>query len=75
VLDCRSNGPAGAAQCDAFLDCLGQNPELCSVRYAPGCSDDPGGVCNHTAFGTNIGPGVALADAILGTAGCTFGEE
>jgi hypothetical protein len=75
VLNCSSNGPNGAAQCDAFLDCLADNPDECSVRYAPGCSDDPGGVCNHTAFGTNSGAGVALADAILGTAACTFGEE
>jgi hypothetical protein len=75
VLNCGSNGPNGQAQCDAFLDCLAANENVCSVRYAPGCSDDPGGVCNHTAFGGNTGPGVALADAIIGTAGCTFGDE
>jgi hypothetical protein len=74
-LSCSSNGFNGAAQCDAFLDCLANNPNVCPVRYAPGCSDDPGGVCNHNAFGGNGGPGVALADAILGTASCTFGEE
>lgn len=74
VLNCSSNGPNGAAQCDSFLDCLADNDDVCSVRYAPGCSDDPG-VCNHTEFGGNAGPGVALADAILGTAGCTFGDE
>ena len=75
VLSCSSNGPNGAAQCDAFLDCLADNPDVCSVRYAPGCSDEPGAVCNPSAFGGNSGPGVALADAILGTAACTFGEE
>jgi hypothetical protein len=75
VLNCSSNGPNGAAQCDAFLDCLADNTDVCSVRYAPGCSDDPGGVCNHTAFGGNTGPGVSLADAIIGTAACTFGDE
>lgn len=75
VLSCSSNGPFGAVQCDAFLDCLADNSEVCSVRYAPGCSDVPGGVCNPNAFGGNSGPGVALADAILGTAACTFGEE
>jgi hypothetical protein len=32
-------------------------------------------VCNHTNFGGNTGPGVLLADAILGTAACTFGDE
>jgi len=75
TISCSSNGANGAAQCDAFLACLADNSDVCSVRYAPGCSDDPGGVCNHTAFGGNSGPGVALADAILGTAACTFGEE
>jgi hypothetical protein len=75
VLNCSSNGANGAAQCEAFLDCLADNSAVCPVRYAPGCTDDPGGVCNHTAFGTNTGAGVALADAILGTAACTFGEE
>ncbi len=75
VLDCSSNGRSGAAQCDAFLDCLANNPDACPVRHAPGCSGDPGGVCNHTDFGTNTGRGVALADAILGTTGCTFGDE
>lgn len=75
VLDCGSNGPNGAAQCEAFLDCLADNADVCSVRYAPGCSDEPGGVCNPAAFGGSSGPGVALADAILGTAACTFGEE
>lgn len=75
VLSCSSNGPNGASQCESFLDCLADNSNACPVRYEPGCTDDPGGVCNHTAFGGNTGPGVALADAILGTAGCTFGEE
>jgi hypothetical protein len=75
TLACSNNGPTAAPQCEAFLDCLANNPDVCPVRYNPGCSDDPGGVCNHTAFGTNTGPGVGLADAILGTAGCTFGDE
>lgn len=75
TLSCSSNGPNGAAQCDAFLDCLANNTDVCPVRYAPGCTDDPGGVCNHNAFGGNGGPAVALADAILGTASCTFGDE
>jgi hypothetical protein len=75
VISCNNNGPNGAAECDAFLDCLANNPDQCPVRYQPGCTDDPGGVCNHTAFGGNTGPGVSLADAILGTAACTFGDE
>jgi hypothetical protein len=71
-LTCNANGPAAAPNCEAFLDCLADNPDVCPVRYAPGCSDDPGGVCNHTFFGGNTGPGVALADAILGTSSCFF---
>jgi hypothetical protein len=75
TLNCNSNGANGAAQCEAFLDCLADNANSCPVRYEPGCTDDPGGVCNHTNFGGNTGPGVLLADAILGTAACTFGDE
>jgi hypothetical protein len=71
-LTCNSNGPAAAPNCDAFLDCLAANPDVCPSRYSPGCSDDPGGVCNNASFGGNAGPGVALADAILGTSSCFF---
>jgi hypothetical protein len=71
-LSCNANGPGAAPNCEAFLDCLADTPDVCPVRYSPGCSDDPGGVCNHTRFGGNTGPGVALADAILGTASCFF---
>jgi hypothetical protein len=72
ALTCNANGPGAAPNCEAFLDCLADNPDVCPIRYSPGCSDDPGGVCNHTNFGGNTGPGVALADAILGTASCFF---
>jgi hypothetical protein len=71
-LNCNSNGPTGAADCNAFLDCLAANADVCPVRYAPGCSDEPGSVCDNRNFGSTLGPGVGLADAILGTASCFF---
>jgi hypothetical protein len=63
--------PGIVAACNAFLDCLANNPGVCSVRLAPGCSD-AGGVCDHTRFGGNGGAAIVLADAILGTAQCLF---
>jgi hypothetical protein len=42
------------------------------VRYAPGCTDSPGGACDHLRFGGNGSPGVVLADSILGNASCFF---
>jgi hypothetical protein len=72
TLTCNADGAAAAAHCEAFLDCLADNPDRCPVRHFPGCSDAPGGVCEHTRFGGNMGPGVTLADAVLGTASCYF---
>jgi hypothetical protein len=72
AINCNSNGPGAAANCQAFLDCLAANPDACPVRYAPGCSDEPGSVCDNTRFGGTNGPGVGLADAILGSAPCDF---
>jgi hypothetical protein len=63
--------PVAVSNCNGFLDCLANNPTVCPVRYAAGCSDE-GGVCDHTAFGGNSGPGLTLADSILGTAQCFF---
>jgi hypothetical protein len=72
-LSCETSpDPVATANCNAFLDCLADNPALCPVRHADGCSADPGGVCDHTRFGGNGGPGIALADSILGTAVCFF---
>ncbi len=71
TISCNTNGPGAVANCEAFLNCLAANPNQCPVRHAPGCSDE-GGVCNHNNFGTNFGEGIGLADAILGTAACTF---
>jgi len=72
TINCNSNGPAAAPNCEAFLDCLAANPGACPIRYAPGCSDEPGSVCDNRLFGGTTGPGVGLADAILGSAQCTF---
>jgi hypothetical protein len=67
-----STDPVVAGQCNAFLDCLANNPAACPVRHAEGCSVDPGGVCNHINFGGNSSPALILADSILGTAQCWF---
>jgi hypothetical protein len=73
TLSCElSADPTAVSNCNRFLDCLAQNPVACPVRHAQFCSVDPGGVCNHNAFGGNSGPGLVLADGILGTATCNF---
>jgi hypothetical protein len=64
--------PVAVDNCNRFLECLAQHPVECPVRHAQFCSIDPGGVCNHTAFGGNHTPGLTLADGILGTAACSF---
>ena len=69
--DIPNDGNA-TGNCNAFLDCMANNPGACPVRHAGGCSEDPGGVCNHTFFGGNQGQGLIRADNILGTAGCAF---
>lgn len=72
LVSCSSDGAAAEANCNTFLQCLADNSDVCPTRYSPGCTDDPGGVCNHTAFGGNGGPGLVLADRIIGTAACSF---
>jgi hypothetical protein len=72
AINCSSNGAGAQPNCDAFLDCLASNADICTRRYALGCSDEPGSVCDNTRFGGTTGPGVALADAIIGSAGCEF---
>ncbi len=72
-INCDTNGPEASNDCNSFLQCLADNPDVCTRRLAPGCTDEaPEGVCAHTSFGGNAGPGVRLADAILGTAECSF---
>lgn len=66
------NGPNGsAANCAAFLACLSSNASVCSTRFATGCTNDPGGVCNHNTYGGNDGLGVQQAARVLTEAGCT----
>jgi len=73
TLSCEfSTDPTAVANCNGFLDCLARNPVECPVRHAQFCSVDPGGVCDHVAFGGNGSPGLVLADSILGTAACNF---
>jgi hypothetical protein len=71
-LTCSTNGDAALSDCEAFLQCLADNPSVCPVRHADGCSDAPEDPCFHESFGGNAGPGVVLADSILGTAQCFF---
>lgn len=70
-LDCGSNGPTAQPTCDAFLECLRDNPAVCEARLATSCTA-PGAVCDAALFGGDTSQGIALADAILGTAQCNF---
>jgi hypothetical protein len=71
-LSCEhSQDPIAVENCNRFLDCLAQHPNECAVRNAESCSSAPG-VCSHTLFGGNGGPGLTLADGIIGTAACDF---
>jgi hypothetical protein len=60
----------GVNNCNAFLQCLANNSTTCTTRNAPGCSSDPGGVCNHNSFGGDAGTGVSRATQVLINAGC-----
>jgi hypothetical protein len=72
-LSCEtSTDPVATDNCNRFLDCLADHPAECPTRHAEHCSVDPGGACDHVLFGGNGGPGLALADSILGTAVCFF---
>jgi hypothetical protein len=71
-IDCASEGPDPVNDCDAFLQCLSDNPELCAQRSAPECSGNPVGACDHLSYGGNDGPGVLLADSILRAARCSL---
>ena len=71
TVDCAS-GPAGSAtNCAAFLVCLSNNATVCSTRFAAGCTNDPGGACNHNTYGGNDGLGVQQAARVLAEAGCS----
>lgn len=68
---CALSGDAGP-DCDAFLQCLSDNPEVCPRRLASGCSNETGAVCSVQSFGGNGSAAITRADSILGTAGCKF---
>jgi hypothetical protein len=71
AISCAIGGAATATVCDAFLQCLQDNPEVCSTRLAAGCTD-AGGACDAANFGGNGSEALTLADRIIGTATCTF---
>jgi hypothetical protein len=67
---CSSDANA-APVCDAFLQCLQDNPDACPTRLTPGCSD-VGNVCDPASLGGDGTGGITLADRIIGSAGCSF---
>jgi len=71
TLDCATAPPGGAANCAAFLQCLSNSASVCTTRSAPGCTNDPGGACNHNTYGGNDGLGLQHATRVLAEAGCT----
>lgn len=73
TLSCSSNGASAedAATCDAFLQCLAEHPESCPRRQTPGCAN-AGAVCDVANYGGTSSQAVARADAIIGTAACSF---
>jgi hypothetical protein len=70
-VDCATAPPGGALNCAAFLQCLSNNASVCTTRFAAGCTNDPGGACNHNTYGGNDGLGVQHAARVLAEAGCT----
>lgn len=70
-INCGTNGPAGQATCEQFLQCLAENPDDCINRNDTSCTA-PGAVCDPALFGGNGSPGIIVADSILGTAQCAF---
>jgi len=71
TVDCATAPPGGAINCAAFLQCLASNASVCTTRFAAGCTNDPGGACNHNTYGGNDGLGVQHATRVLAEAGCT----
>ncbi|MEO8183225.1 MAG: hypothetical protein ABI895_30705 [Deltaproteobacteria bacterium] len=70
-ISCATGDAATAPVCEAFLECLQDNPQACPSRIAPGCVV-AGGACDPIDFGGNGSAAIALADRIIGTAQCTF---
>lgn len=70
TVDCATAPSGGALNCAGFLQCLSDNASVCTTRFAPGCTNDPGGACNHNTYGGNDGLGVQHAARVLAEAGC-----
>jgi hypothetical protein len=71
TVDCSGAADStGVNNCNNFLQCLANNSATCSTRNAPGCTNDPGGVCNHNTYGGDAGTGVSRANQVLVNAGC-----
>jgi hypothetical protein len=68
---CNSGGAAAAPVCEAFLQCLQDNADVCPTRLAQGCAD-AGGPCDPVIFGGDATGGINVASQILGTAQCSF---
>jgi len=58
------------SNCTRYLQCLADNPEVCTTRSAPGCTNDPGGVCNPALFGGSGGGGERQVLLVLQNAQC-----
>jgi hypothetical protein len=70
-INCAVGDAATASQCDAFLQCLQDNPAACPTRLAAGCAV-AGGPCDPVNFGGTGSAAITLADSIIGTAQCGF---
>jgi hypothetical protein len=70
-INCGTGDAAAQPTCDAFLQCLQENPGSCPRRLAASCTA-AGAVCDPALFGGNGSPGIVQADSILGTAQCMF---
>ena len=76
AIDCGSPeagvDPIGIDNCGRFLQCLADNPGVCSTRNAPGCSGDDqvNDACPHNNFGGNAGTGLVRANQVLSDAQC-----
>jgi len=70
-VDCNDTASSGDANnCISLLACMAANANICSTRNAPGCTNDPGGVCNPAQFGGTTGGGDLQATRVLQNAQC-----
>jgi hypothetical protein len=59
----------GVNNCNAWLQCLTNNPVTCANSNAAACSGEFG-ACRHNSFGGAAGTGVSQATQVLINAGC-----